>query len=176
MSPKPAGIAIGLLGDVMLGRMVAAALERQPPPTLWAPELRELAGSLDLVICNLECCISSRGRPTPLIEGKPFFFRSPPVAVEVLKAMNIRVVGLANNHAPDFGEDAVEDTLELLRDAGIASAADGFGRDAARSVAVVQVEDVRLGLIAVTDHPAEYAAAPGRWGVSLAIMRDGPPS
>jgi hypothetical protein len=39
---EPAGIAIGLLGDVMLGRMVAAALEHQPPETMWAPELREL--------------------------------------------------------------------------------------------------------------------------------------
>jgi len=176
VSPKPAGIAIGLLGDVMLGRMVAAALERQPPPTLWAPELRELAGSLDLVICNLECCISARGRPTTLVENKPFFFRSPPVAVEALKAMNIRAVGLANNHALDFGQDALKDTLDLLHDAGIATAGAGFGWEAARSVAVVRVDDLRLGLIAVTDHPPEYAAAPGRWGVSLAIMRQEPPS
>jgi hypothetical protein len=28
-------VAIGLLGDVMLGRMVAEALARQPPGTLW---------------------------------------------------------------------------------------------------------------------------------------------
>jgi hypothetical protein len=41
--PEPAEIAIGLLGDVMLGRMVAVELERQPPETLSAPELRKLA-------------------------------------------------------------------------------------------------------------------------------------
>jgi Bacterial capsule synthesis protein PGA_cap len=35
---------------------------------------------------------------------------------------------------------------------------------------------VRVGLIAVTDHPFEYAAAPGRWGVALANMRQEPPS
>jgi len=70
--------------------MVTLELDHQPPEALWAPELRELARSLDLVICNLECCISSRGRPTPLIEGKPFFFRGPPTAVDALKAMNIR--------------------------------------------------------------------------------------
>jgi poly-gamma-glutamate capsule biosynthesis protein CapA/YwtB (metallophosphatase superfamily) len=173
---EPAGIAIGLLGDVMLGRMVAAALERQAPETVWALELRELARSLDLVVCNLECCISSRGQPTTLIEGKPFFFRSPPVAVEALTAMNIRAVGLANNHALDFGEEALGDTLELLRDAGIASAGAGFGHDAARAVAIVPAGGLRVGLIAITDHPAEYAAAPGRWGVSLAIMRQEPPS
>ena len=176
MVHEPGGIAIGLLGDVMLGRMVARALERRPPETLWAPELRELAGSLDLVICNLECCVSSRGHPTTLIEGKPFFFRGPPAAVEALKAMNVGAVGLANNHALDFGPEALEDTLELLRAADIAVAGAGFGGDVARSVAVVPAGGVRVGLIAVTDHPAEYAAAPGRWGVALAVMRDGPPS
>ena len=173
---EPAGIAIGLLGDVMLGRMVALELEHQPPETLWAPELRELAGSLDLVVCNLECCISSRGRPTPLIEGKPFFFRGPPAGVDALKAMNIRAVGLANNHALDFGEQALGDTLELLHAAGIATAGAGLGPDSARSAAVVAADGVRVGLMAVTDHPVEYAAAPGCWGVALANMRNEPPS
>ena len=176
MPPEPAEITIGLLGDVMLGRMVAMELERQPPETLWAPELRELARSLDLVVCNLECCISSRGRPTSLIEGKPFFFRGPPAAVDALKAMNIRAVGLANNHALDFGPQALEDTLELLHRAGIATAGAGLGPDAARSAAVVSADGMRVGLMAVTDHPVEYAAAPERWGVALANMRDEPPS
>jgi len=34
---------------------------------------------------------------------------------------------------------------------------------------------LRLGLIGVTDHPVEYAAAPEHWGVALASMRDEPP-
>jgi len=143
---------------------------------LWDPELRELAKSLDLVVCNLECCISERGRPTSLIEGKPFFFRGPPAAVEALKAMNIRAAGLANNHALDFGEEALEDTLELLGAAGILAAGAGFGRDAARSAAIVPAGDLRVGLTAVTDHPVEYAAVPDRWGVAPASIRDGPPS
>jgi capsule synthesis protein PGA_cap len=127
-------------------------------------------------VCNLECCISLRGRPTSLIEGKPFFFRAPPAAIEALKAMNIRAVGLANNHALDFGEEALADTLDLLRRAGIATAGAGLGSDAARSAAVVSAHGVRVGLIAVTDDPVEYAAAPERWGVALANMRDEPPS
>jgi poly-gamma-glutamate capsule biosynthesis protein CapA/YwtB (metallophosphatase superfamily) len=173
--PELTSIAIGLLGDVMLGRMVAQALEHQSPETLWAPELRALAGSLDLVVCNLECSISERGRPTTLIEGKPFFFRGPPTAIEALAAVHIGAVGLANNHALDFGDDALADTLELLGAAGIATAGAGFGLDAAREAAVVSVAGVRVGLVAVSDHPVEYAVAPGRWGVALAPMRDGPP-
>jgi poly-gamma-glutamate capsule biosynthesis protein CapA/YwtB (metallophosphatase superfamily) len=171
-----AEVAIGLLGDVMLGRMVAKALGRCAPETLWAPELRELASSLDLVICNLECCISRRGRPTTLIEGKPFFFRGPPAAVEALKAMSIRAVGLANNHALDFGEEALEDTLELLHAAGIATAGAGFGLDASRTPALVRAAALRVALVAVTDHPVEYAANAERWGLALATMRERPPA
>ncbi len=169
-------IAIGLLGDVMLGRMVAEALHRQAPETVWAPELRPLAEPLDLVVGNLECCISTRGEPTTMIEGKSFFFRAPPAAVDALKAMNVGAVGLANNHALDFGPQALEDTLHLLDGAGVAMAGAGFGVDAARSAAIVLAAGVRVGLVAVTDHPAEYAAGPHRGGVALATMHDGPPS
>jgi len=139
------------------------------------PGVCALAGSLDLVVCNLECSVSDRGHPTTLIERKPFFFLGPPAAVEALTSMNIRDVGLANNHALDFGEQAPEDTLQLLETAGIATAGAGFGLDAARSAAVVKAAGQRIDLIAVTDHPVEYAAAPKRWGVALAQMRAGPP-
>ncbi len=169
-------IAIGLLGDVMLGRMVAEALQRQLPETVWAPELRKLAEPLDLVVCNLECCLSARGEPTTMVEGKPFFFRGPPAAVDALKAMNVGAVGLANNHALDFGPQALEDTLYLLHAAGVATAGAGLGVDSARSPAIVAAGGLRIGLVAVTDHPAEYAAGPERCGVALATMHDGPPS
>ena len=172
---RPPNLAIGLLGDVMLGRMVAEALHQRPPETLWAPELRELASSLDLVVCNLECCISERGQPTTLIEGKPFFFRGPPVGVEALQAMNIRAVGLANNHALDFGEEALTDTLELLHAAGIATAGAGFGLAGARAPAVVRASGMYVGLLAVSDHPLAYAAAAERCGIAHATMHDKPP-
>ncbi len=155
----------------MLGRMVAEALGRQSPDALWAPELLELAQSLDRVVCNLECCISERGRPTTLIRGKPFFFRAPPAAIESLQAMNIGAVSLANNHALDFGEDALQDTLALLRAAGIAAAGAGFGLEAPRAGVVVSAGGVRVGLVAVTDHPFQYAAGAGRWGVAHAPLR-----
>jgi poly-gamma-glutamate capsule biosynthesis protein CapA/YwtB (metallophosphatase superfamily) len=175
MAREPPGVTIGLLGDVMLGRMVAKALQREAPETLWAPELRALARSLDLVVCNLECCISQRGEPTTRIKRKPFFFRGPPAAIEALKAMNISAVSLANNHALDFGDQALEDTLDLLDAAGIAAAGAGFGLNAARSAAVISVAGVRVGLVAATDHPIEYAASSGRWGVAYAALRNDPP-
>jgi poly-gamma-glutamate capsule biosynthesis protein CapA/YwtB (metallophosphatase superfamily) len=161
---------IGLLGDVMLGRSVAAALTREEPDELWAPGLRNLLAGCDLVVCNLECCVSDRGAPTSLVSGKPFFFRAPPPAVHTLDAAGVGAVGLANNHALDFGPDALLDTLRHLDAAAIAAA--GAGRDAGDACRglVVDADGVRLGLVAVSDHPAEYAAGPSSPGIAHADL------
>jgi poly-gamma-glutamate capsule biosynthesis protein CapA/YwtB (metallophosphatase superfamily) len=161
---------IGLLGDVMLGRGVAERLGEIPPEEVWSPGLRELCRSCDLVICNLECCISKRGDQTRRIPGKPFYFRGPPVAVESLRAIGVSGAGLANNHALDFEEAALLDTLELLGEAGIAAAGAGVDEAAARRGAIVEAQGMRLGLLAVSDHPAEYAARPGTPGIAHADL------
>jgi len=163
-------VAIGLLGDVMLGRNVAAALRTQAPEELWDPPLRELTRSLDLVICNLECCLSSRGRPTVRLPGKPFFFRGPPGAVRALTAVGVRAATLANNHALDYEEVALRDTLAVLSARGIACCGAGPDLRSARAGVVVRAGSARIGLIAFTDHPVQYAAAGGAWGVAHANL------
>ncbi|MDP8944288.1 MAG: CapA family protein, partial [Actinomycetota bacterium] len=142
---------IGLLGDVMLGRGVAGALESTPPADVWSPELRELAAGCDVVVANLECCISERGRPTRRIPGKPFFFRAPPQAVESLRAIGAGAVSLANNHALDYEEEALADTLDHLDAAGIPRVGAGRGAAEARRGIVVEVGGARLGVVAVSD-------------------------
>ena len=168
--------AIGLLGDVMLGRAVAEALRTTAPAELWGEELRAICTALDLLVCNLECCISDRGEPTPRIPGKPFFFRAPPLAVEALSAIGVRAVSLANNHALDYEQEALADTLDLLGRAGIATSGAGLGPEAARRSSVVDAAGQRIGLACVADHPAEYAAAPGRYGIAHAALHRGPPA
>ncbi len=129
---------IALLGDVMLGRAVAERLADVQPEEVWAPEVRELCQSCDLVICNLECCISARGEPTERVRQKPFFFRGPPQAVRSLAAIGVGVVGLANNHALDYEVEALIETLELLGEAGIAVAGAGRDEPEARRAAIVE--------------------------------------
>ena len=167
--------AIGLLGDVMLGRSVAEHLRETPAEELWSDELRSLCASLDLVICNLECSVSRRGEHTRRIPGKPFFFRAPPSAIAVLEAINVRAVSLANNHALDYEEEALIDTRGLLADGGVVAAGAGYGVEAARRPAVVEAGGHRVGLLCVADHPHEYAASPGRNGIAHAELRRGVP-
>jgi poly-gamma-glutamate capsule biosynthesis protein CapA/YwtB (metallophosphatase superfamily) len=166
---------IGLLGDVMLGRGVADAIARGSPKGLWSPELQTLLRECDLVVANLECCISARGTPTDRVAGKPFFFRGPPEAVDSLRAIGVGAVGLANNHALDYEGDALLDTFDLLEEAGIAFAGAGRDETAARRGVVIDADGSRVGLIAVSDHPPEFAAAPGAPGIAYAGLRRGLP-
>lgn len=158
----------------MLGRGVAEKLATASPDSLFAPEVVQIAHEADLFVLNLECCISDRGDPWPA-PGKPFFFRAPPAAVEALAVLGVSCVSLANNHALDFGEEALIDTLDHLARAGIAAV--GAGREVvqARAPAILESAGFRLAVLGVCDHPADFAAAPGRPGVAFADLKDGVP-
>ena len=155
---------LALAGDTMLGRGVAERLDEDPDHILFSPELVEIVGEADLFVLNLECCLSARGEPTP---GRVFHFRGPPWAAETLARIGVDCVTLANNHALDYGPDALLDTLAHLDAAGIRAV--GAGTDAERARAPVAVDG--LTIVAFTDHPREYAATATRPGVAF-----GPPA
>lgn len=165
---------LALAGDTMLGRLVGERIAADPPTSLLGPRLRELLRDADAVVVNLECCISARGRPWP-DPGKPFFFRAPPRAAGLLADLGVTAVTLANNHALDFGAEALTDTLGHLADAGIAWVGAGEDVAGARRPAVVDVAGRPVTVVGLTDHPASYAAGPDRPGVAFADLRTGVP-
>jgi poly-gamma-glutamate synthesis protein (capsule biosynthesis protein) len=156
----------------MLGRGVAETIRNYGPEVLVAEEIVEIARTADLFVLNLECCISERGTEWP-DPRKPFFFRAPPAATEVLTRLGVDCVTLANNHALDFGPVALLDTFEYLRRAGIAWV--GAGRDVAeaRAPVVLEAAGVRVGLLAFSDHPAGFAAGPGAPGIAYVDLQQG---
>ncbi len=163
---------LALAGDTMLGRSVAEHLADHPVRTLFGDDLLEILATTDGMLLNLECCISDRGEPWP---GRVFHFRAPPAAVDALNLLGARCVTLANNHALDFGEPALLDTLEHLRAAGIAVAGAGEDAQTARRPVQVHVGGSAITVVSFSDHPAEYAAAPHHPGVAYADIRRGLP-
>jgi poly-gamma-glutamate synthesis protein (capsule biosynthesis protein) len=166
---------LALAGDTMLGRGVAERLNANPAAPLFAPEIAEHIAGADAFVLNLECCISDRGSPFPE-PGKPFFFRAPPVAAQHLAELGVDAVTLANNHALDYGADALLDTLSYLEGTGIATVGAGANEETAREPRRLRCGDVDLQLISFSDHPASYAAGPERPGIAFADLRAGLPS
>jgi poly-gamma-glutamate capsule biosynthesis protein CapA/YwtB (metallophosphatase superfamily) len=161
-------VKLALAGDTMLGRKVAERIASEGPDGLVADEVVALTQKADLFVLNLECCISERGTPWP-DPSKPFFFRAPPAATEVLTRLGVDCVTLANNHALDFGAEALLDTLEHLETAGIKWVGAGRNLEEARRPAVLDADGFRLAVLGGSDHPAAFAARPDSPGIAYGL-------
>jgi poly-gamma-glutamate synthesis protein (capsule biosynthesis protein) len=166
---------LALAGDTMLGRGVAEKLAEAPPESLFADEIVDQLQHADLFVLNLECCISERGEPWP-VAGKPFFFRAPPAAVDTLRYLGTDCVTLANNHALDFGREALLDTIGHLEDGGIKWVGAGATVEEARRPALLQSDGFRLEVVATSDHPEDFAAGSDIPGIAHADLRRSVPS
>ncbi len=154
-------ISLALIGDVMLGRGVNETLGRLPPESPWGDTLSVLR-SADFRICNLECAISDRGSP----QEKKFCFRSDARNIAVLEAGRINAVSMANNHALDFGCEALADTLALLDRAGIAHAGAGANLDQAFAPGIASMRGTKIGLLSFTDNEPLWEAGRERPGIA----------
>jgi poly-gamma-glutamate capsule biosynthesis protein CapA/YwtB (metallophosphatase superfamily) len=97
----------------------------------------------DLVFGNLECPLSARGRP---MSNDKCYCASPEFGAALAEA-SFRVVSFANNHCMDYGETAFLDTLDLLRDNGIAVVGAGSSLQRARQAAVFDVDGLRIAFL-----------------------------
>jgi poly-gamma-glutamate capsule biosynthesis protein CapA/YwtB (metallophosphatase superfamily) len=159
-------LRLALAGDTMLGRGVAERLSGMPASALVSPEVTDAFREADAAVLNLECCISERGARWPA-PGKPFFFRAPPGAVDLLNHLGVRCVTLANNHALDYGVDALLDTFAALDAAGVLWVGAGPYLERARAPVTFEVDGSQLAVFGATDHPLDFAAAPDGPGVAL---------
>ena len=79
-------------------------------------ELMDAMKSADIMCLNNEFTYSMRGEK---LAGKLYHFRANPERVKVLGEMGVDIVKLANNHACDYGEESLLDTMDTLKNAGI---------------------------------------------------------
>jgi poly-gamma-glutamate capsule biosynthesis protein CapA/YwtB (metallophosphatase superfamily) len=152
----------------MLGRKVAETIASDGPDGLVADEVVEVTQAADLFVLNLECCVSERGTPWP-DPRKPFFFRAPPAATEVLNRLGVDCVTLANNHALDFGREALLDTFEHLSSAGIVWVGAGRNVEEARAPALLEANGLSLAVLGCSDHPRDFAAGPDSPGIAYGL-------
>ena len=79
--------------------------------------MRETIAESDIFMANLEFPFSDRGTQAA---DKQFTFRVSPSRVSILQEIGPDIVTVANNHALDYGTDALLDTCDTLDSAGIA--------------------------------------------------------
>lgn len=113
----------------------------------FSAELLELMQSADIFMLNNEFTFTNRGTATP---GKQFTFRANPDNVSLLKEMGVDVVSVANNHIYDYGEISLLDTLETLKNAGIAYTGAGENLEEAMKPVYLITNGMKIGIISAT--------------------------
>ena len=126
--------------------------------------------SADYFITNEEFPFSTRGTPAP---DKQFTFRVNPERVKIMQEMGIDLVTLANNHALDYGRDAMLDTMKTLDDAGIRHIGAGQDLNQAKTPAVVELNGRTFAFIGATRVIPEADWAAGEAWPGLFSAYDG---
>ena len=119
----------------------------------------------DLTVINLECAVSNLGSAVP----KTFNFRGDPAALPAMEEAGVEVANLGNNHAYDYGPEALLDTRRNLIDNGISPVGAGKDPDEALAPATFTIDGWRIavvGLDKVVDPFPEAVAAPGHPGTA----------
>jgi hypothetical protein len=147
-------------GDIMLGRTCGDKIDNGVDPFAGIGHL--LARS-SFTAANLECVISDSGEAQ-----SRYSFRASGRSAALLQAANFRAVGLANNHAFDFGPEALRNCATKLLRHEIRPVGFGVTADDAYSAAIFPLSSGKtLALIAITDLPTDI-----RHGVQIATSGD----
>ncbi|HEX6230248.1 MAG TPA: CapA family protein [Actinomycetota bacterium] len=109
----------------------------------------------DLTVINLECAVSELGTPVP----KEFNFRCDPDALPVARRMGVDVANLGNNHAYDFGPEALLDSVRNLRRAGVAPVGAGATQARALEPALFELEGWTVAVVGLDMVVDPYPAA-----------------
>ena len=101
----------------------------------------------DVFMINNEFPFSTRGEP---VEGKKFTFRADPKHVGIYNEIGVDLVSLANNHAYDYGNDALLDTFDTLDAAGIPYVGAGRNIDEATKPVYVIANGMKIAIVSAT--------------------------
>ena len=153
--PTPARpYILGAVGDIVIEAPGQAFLEWSDwDLSALLPGLVPYLRSRDLLLANLEAPVSLGGEPNMI---KRFRFRHHPKVLDALREAGFDFLSFANNHTLDYGPEAFADTLQYLRQSGMAWAGAGSDLEEALRPAKLTLPDgTRLAVFAFADYPVE---------------------
>ena len=118
-------------------------IDEPDPDSFFAPT-KDLLASGDFVIGQIEVPHTERGEANSTDVPAP---PAPPENLRPLKDCGFNLCTTCGNHAHDNGVPGIVDTLELLRNLGIAATGTGRNLEEARKPAIVERKGIRLGLL-----------------------------
>lgn len=146
IEPQVEDFTMFFTGDVMLQYCKGIYAEKGINGLITEYIQQEMVNA-DMTMINNEFPFSTRGEKAP---DKQYTFRVEPSYVSALLDMGVDVASLANNHALDFGPDALIDTFTTLDDAGISYVGAGETKERAEEAIFVEAGGRKVGVLSAS--------------------------
>lgn len=138
---------IAFAGDIYISPYVEENYKNAGITGVISEQLLAEMTQADIAMANQEFPFSLEGTKTP---DKQFTFRVDPLYTSILTEMGIDAVTLANNHALDYGTEALTDTFEALDATGISYVGAGADLERAMQPSIIQAGQRSYGFLAAS--------------------------
>ncbi|MBP6017286.1 MAG: CapA family protein [Candidatus Promineofilum sp.] len=150
LAPLPT-IRLAAVGDINFDRSPAYIMQTTGDLSYPLSLVKPIFDQADYTIANLETALGDVGEPA----AKRYPFRSPPESAEALALGSVDLVSLANNHAQDYGPEALLQGIDLLHAAGVATVGGGANESAAYAPHVADINGLRVAFLGYVHVPIE---------------------
>lgn len=165
--PKKEVIVIHAAGDTSLDPAWVPTLRSQGWDYPWSG-LKGIFEDDDLSIVNLECPVASAGTGSKI--DKQFNFMCDPRGLPAMRRAGVEVASLANNHAYDYGPEALLASVKNVADAKITPIGAGEDAVAAEEPAIFNIKGWKIAVVPwdyVVDPWPTAVAGPGHPGTAF---------
>lgn len=146
-APRSDSVVIALAGDVMPSDSIVEEYNENGINGILSEELKSELTNADITLVNQEFALSDAGSP---MAGKNYTFRLAPSYVSLLQDMGTDIVNLANNHALDYGQQALEQTFDVLTQNQITYVGAGQNVERASQMQVIEKNGKKIGFLSAT--------------------------
>jgi len=143
-------VSVILVGDIMLGRDVPADFSTWSDASGWLSAADYTVGNLESMLTN-----ETDARIAPPGEAQPIILRAEPAMAILMQQAGMDMLGLANNHALDYGPAGLADTVGVLQEAGLATFG-AIGEDGTNRPLIRDINGVRLAFLAFNAVPDRH--------------------
>lgn len=160
---------LGFVGDIMLDRQIKKAIIENGDGDYSFPFefIEDRLKEYDILFGNLEGSISDKGKNLRSI----YSFRMNPETADALLKAGFDILSVANNHAGDWGKEAMTDTYTWLGKTGIKYSGGGFNEVQAYASKIVERDGLRIAYLSFSEFGKGYLEAVGD-SPGIAIISD----
>lgn len=158
-------VKMAFTGDILFTDYLLSQYDLSGISSIVADDLLDYMKESDICMANEEFPFSNKGTKA---KDKQFTFRIDPLRVKLFSDMGIDIVTLANNHSLDYGEEALTDTIQTLKNEGIDYSGAGNDLTEARQLRKYTINGKNIGILSASRviPVAEWAAGSSKAGLN----------